>query len=93
MQAVNQLLENYQLVSTGINKFNPTGTPNLRGKQYDNDHLFEMLSDLCNNQFKAWYCKMFYKLGKDKVLALASIARADAKTDKRRYFSYLLKQA
>ena len=56
------------------------------------DQLFRELQDLVNPQFKAWYCKMFYKLGRDKVIVLASLARADG-YDQRRYFSKLLKQA
>lgn len=60
-------------------------------KKYDNDHLFEQLSDLVNVQFRAWYCRQFYRLGRDQVLRLASVARADAKRDSRKYFSVLLK--
>lgn len=59
---------------------------------YDNDLLFEELRDLTNGAFRGWYMKMFYSLGKDEVLRLASIARADGK-DKQRYFSKLLKGA
>lgn len=61
-------------------------------KNYDNDVLFVELSDLTNPMFKAWYMKAFYLLGKDEVLKLASIAKADGK-DKKKYFSKLLKTA
>lgn len=61
-------------------------------KNYDNDVLFANLGDLTNQTFKAWYMKAFYALGKDEILKIASIARADGK-DKRRYFSKLLKEA
>lgn len=54
------------------------------------DTLFYDLSDLVNMQFKAWYCKMFYKHGRDKVMIMASRARADG-YDQRKYFSKLLK--
>lgn len=60
-------------------------------KTFDNDVLFNDLHDLTNQQFKGWYMKAFYKLGKDEVLKLASVARADGK-DKARYFSKLLKE-
>lgn len=79
--------QTHQLVPTDKNKFLlPTDT-----NWYENDHLFEQLSDLVNQQYRAWYMKLFYKLGKDKVLKLASVARADAKSNPRGYFSKLLK--
>lgn len=56
------------------------------------DELFVELSDLVNPEFKAWYCKSFYKLGRDHVLVLASKARVDG-FDKRKYFSSLLKKS
>ncbi len=85
-----------QLIPTGLNKFNTTDTTVKDSggpmKKYDADHLFDMLPDLVNPTFKAWYCKLFYKLGKDRVLQLASLARQDGK-DNRKYFSHLLKKA
>jgi len=78
-----------QLVSTDKREFISTDTTGINC--YDNDKLFEILSDLVNPQFRAWYCKRFYALGKDEVLKRASIARADGK-DKRKYFSVLLKK-
>lgn len=59
---------------------------------FDNDWLFADLADLTNSQFKGWYMKAFFTLGKDEVLKLASIARADGK-DKKKYFSVLIKNA
>lgn len=76
-----------QLVSTGRNKSKPTDT-----NWYDNDHLFNQLTDLVNPQFRAWYCAKFYVLGKNRVLEIASQARADGK-DSRKLFSYLLKKS
>jgi len=83
-----------QLIPTGINNVYSTDTTvkERGGKRWDADHLFEMLPDLVNPTFKAWYCKMFYALGKDRVLQLASLARQDGK-DNRKYFSHLLKKA
>lgn len=76
-----------QLVSTGKNKYIPTDI-----NCYDNDVLFNELTDLVNPQFRAWYCKQFYRLGKTKVLELASTAKADGR-DPRKLFSTLLKNA
>ena len=59
---------------------------------YDNDKLYELLSDLVNPQFKSWYMKQFYRIGRERVLILASQARADGKKPSR-LFSLLLKQA
>lgn len=56
------------------------------------DQLYSELGDLVNPLFKPWYCKMFYKIGRENVLLLASKARADG-YDKRKYFSRLLKNA
>lgn len=70
----------YQLIPIGSNS----------SKKFENDFLFDALPDLVNEQFKPWYCRMFYKLGKDRVLHLASVARSDGKNP-RAYFSKLLK--
>lgn len=78
-----------QLLSTGTNKSIPTGTTD---RKYDCDYLYEELNDLVNDNFRAWYCSKFYKIGKDEVLKLASIARADGK-NKQRYFSFLISKA
>lgn len=75
----------YQLIPTGINSNNVSNS-----KDYDNDVLYQELSDLVNPSFRAWYCKKFYQLGKDKTLELASIARADGREPKK-LFSYLLR--
>lgn len=80
--------KHYQLVSTGINKSKPTDSSI---NWYENDHLFNELEDLVNQRFKAWYCRMFYELGKDTVLKLASQARADGKYPPK-LFSKLLKE-
>lgn len=56
------------------------------------DNLFVELSDLTNPKFRAWYCKQFYKIGREQVLILASKARVDG-YDRRKYFSKLLKGA
>jgi hypothetical protein len=81
--------KHYQLVSTGKSNYIPTDISTVTNKKYDNDFLFDELKDLVNDNFKAWYMSKFYKLGKDKVLELASIARADGK-NRQRYFSYLI---
>ena len=81
-----------QLVSTEGNLVTSTDKQ-LVSTVFDNDALYGMLPDLVNDQFKSWYCKRFYEIGKDEVLKLASVARADAKTNPRGYFSVLLKRA
>jgi membrane-bound lytic murein transglycosylase MltF len=89
-----------QLVSTvptGFNKVKTTDTTGINcgskyTKRYDADELFDQLSELVNPVYRAWYCKMFYKIGKDKVMQIASIAKADGK-EPRKLFSLLLKQA
>lgn len=58
---------------------------------YENDLLYDDLKDLVNDQFKAWYMKCFYKLGRKRVLELAGEAMADGKESKK-LFSYLLKK-
>lgn len=82
-----------QLIPTGNNKVISTDTTvKDRGhKRWDADHLFDQMPDLVNPTFKAWYCKMFYAIGRDRVLQLASLARQDGK-DHRKYFSHLLKK-
>lgn len=88
----------YQLVSTGKVNFSlPTDTVDTEPQtnvytQYDNDHLFNQLSDLVNETFRAWYCRQFYRLGTQRVLQMASIARADGKHPAK-LFSKMLKDA
>lgn len=85
-------MKHYQLVSTGITSNSiPTDISTGIKRIYDNDILYEDLNDLTNDQFKCWYMKAFYKLGKDKVLVLASQARADGSNPKK-LFSHLLKK-
>lgn len=77
-----------QLVSTGTFSERKTTDTNW----YENDHLYEQLSDLTNPTFKAWYMKHFYRLGRERVLILAAQARSDGKQPAR-LFSKLLKEA
>ena len=81
-----------QLVSTDTNWVKNQLVSTDTTDRYDNDFLFEQLDDLVNPAFKPWYCKMFYRLGKDRVLVLASQARSDGKQPPR-LFSKLLKEA
>lgn len=94
-----------QLVSTGINNLEiPTDISTATQKYitrkvvqkigkgyYTNDQLFDMLPDLVNQQFRAWYCERFYALGHQRVLELASVARSDGK-EPRKLFSFLIKE-
>lgn len=72
-------------------------------KKFDNDELFEMqeVQEVINKQinpqtgkpqWKGWYMKTFYKLGREEILKLAAIARADG-GNKQKHFSKLLKEA
>ena len=54
------------------------------------EEIFNSLSDLVNEQFKAWYCGRFNRLGTVKVMELAKQARSKG-DNTQRYFSYLLK--
>lgn len=60
-------------------------------KKYDCDYLYEDLSSLVNDSFKSWYIKCFYQLGKERVLQLASVAKADGEKPQK-LFAYLLKK-
>jgi membrane-bound lytic murein transglycosylase MltF len=82
--------------TNGINRFKPTDTNGINrnesSSKYENDVLYEQLPDLVNDQYRAWFCKHFYRLGREKVLQLASVARADGH-DPAKYFCRLLKQS
>lgn len=84
--------KHYQLVSTGKNKYIPTDISTDTSKKYDCDYLYEELGDLVNDNFRAWYMSKFYKLGKDRVLQLASTARNDG-INKSKLFSFLLSKS
>lgn len=60
-------------------------------KVYDEDILFYELKDLVSDEFRAWYIKCFYTLGRTKTIELASQALVEGK-DKKKLFSYLLKK-
>jgi len=79
--------DNWQLDKTNLNQL---ATDNCTYNEAE--ELFSVLSDLVNNQYKAWYCKQFYKLSRTKVMELAALAHADGK-DSRKLFSFLLKNA
>lgn len=80
-----------QLTTVGINNLNTTVT--TVGNKYKlTESLYTELGGLVNDAFKPWYCKQFHRLGVDKVMQLASIARADGR-EPARLFSRLLKDA
>lgn len=68
-----------------------TGLNAKTEKYKEIDMLYEDLKDLCNDQFRLWYCKQFNKIGRDRVLILASQARVDGK-DQVKLFSHLLRK-
>src|SRR5260221_3673788 len=93
---INQVLERFPIVTTG-KELKPIVTTDTigkinRGEKYlTMDQLFDYLSDLVNETFRPWYCKQFYRLGRERTLILASQARNDGR-DKRKLFSHLLKE-
>lgn len=69
-----------------------TGLKNRTGKSYmEVNILYEDLGSLVNDKFKAWYCSVFFKIGRERVMLLASQARADGK-DPVKLFSHLLQK-
>jgi hypothetical protein len=97
MESFKEVSKSYQLITTGKVNFSlptdiPTVSPTSKKKEFDNDILFSELSDLVNPQFKAWYCRRFYLLGREKVLQFASQARVDGKNPPK-LFSHLIKGA
>lgn len=82
--------------AVGATELQTTGTATANNSELsypEQDLLFDELHDLTNQQFRAWYCLSFAQLGRETVQHLAAIARTDHRTDSRRYFSWLLKQA
>lgn len=73
-----------------------TSTTSSRKKQdfkYDCDELYEMYSHLCgDSRFKPYYTGAFYKLGKESVMRIASMAKSEGK-DPARVFGIKIKQA
>jgi hypothetical protein len=69
---------------------NKTFKPTTAIATVGSEELFGNLHDLVNEQFKAWYCGRFNRLGCAKVMALANQSRKSGK-DSRKMFSYLLK--
>lgn len=87
------------IVTTGeeLNKPIVTTETIVRGKAKDQvghacDIALEDFSDVICNDFRAWYCKAFYKIGNEKFRILASQARADGNGGGAKLFSYLLKK-
>lgn len=86
--SVSSILTNtIEQLATGVNKSKPIDNCNAA----EADQLFNMLPNLVNPQFKAWYCQQFYRLTRGRVMELAALAQADGK-DPRKLFSYLLKR-
>lgn len=70
-------------------------------EKHDNDFLYELpeMQAVLNREidpltskekWRGWYMRKFWQLGKDEVLRLAAIARADSQKDARKYFSRLI---
>jgi hypothetical protein len=81
-------------VNTNSRNNRTTGSRDLEGRSYsDINLLYEDYKSegLVNEQFKAWYCKAFFKLGRERVMVLASQARADGK-EPQKLFSHLVQK-
>ena len=91
MQAIKTIIQTTEQLTTGLNKLNPIVTTDNCNAQ-EADQIFEMLPELVNQQYKAWYCRELYRLPRTKIIELASLAQADG-SDPRRLFSFLLKRA
>jgi hypothetical protein len=81
-------------VNSKVDDNRTTGDKNLEGRKYsDITMLYEDLKaqGLVNEEFKAWYCSAFFKIGRDKVLVLSSQARADGK-DPQKLFNHLIQK-
>lgn len=101
METLRDTINQRPIVSTGINKVNTivTTVPIVETKKIKLtksevlgcDLALSDYADLMSPEFYAWYCKIFYQIGRERFHILASTARVEGK-DKRRYFSSLLKQ-
>ena len=69
-----------------------TGLNKLDGRKYsDITLLYDDLNaqGLVNTRYKAWYCSQFFKLGREKVMRIASEAKADG-TNPQKLFNHKL---
>lgn len=95
-ESVEQIFKRAPIVTAGkelepIVTTETIGVSNRGTKYVTIDQLFDYLSDLVNDTFRPWYCRQFYRLGRERTLILASQARNDGR-DKRKLFSHLLKE-
>jgi hypothetical protein len=92
MQELKYIISNTtEQLTTGLNKLKPIVTTDNCNAQ-EADQIFNMLPELVNPQYKAWYCREFYRLPRTKIMELASLAKSDG-SDPQRLFSFLLKRA
>lgn len=90
----NSIKSNSNSIKSTADVTGTTGDKNLEGRKYgDISLLYEDLEKkgLVNNQYKGWYCSAFFKIGRERVLILASQARADGK-DPAKLFSHLIQK-
>lgn len=72
-------------------KRKPVSAATTGKKIYETDFIYSDLSDLVNDQYRAWYCSKIHAIGRDRIMILAAQARADGK-DKKKLFSHLLRK-
>ena len=80
-----------ELIKRIKDKKTTTGINEKKEKYKDIDLLYEDLKELCNSDYRLWYCKQFNIIGRERVLILASQARADG-TDSKKLFSHLIRK-
>jgi hypothetical protein len=69
-----------------------TGKEKTEGKSYaETNLLYNDLKYLANDKFRSWYCKVFFKIGRQRVLILASQAKVDG-NDPIKLFAHLLQK-
>lgn len=78
--------KNHRLSTVDRNYLKP-----VVSKYHQTDVLYSDCQDIINPRFRDWYLKTFYRLGRQTVLRLAKIARADG-NDPARLFSYFLRR-
>lgn len=94
VQSFNEITQdNYSTIANRTKQFNPIDNSSIdyrSNSAKDVDQLLVDCKDLIDTRYTQFFAKRFYKLNRDRVLALASQARQDARTSPQRLFSYLI---
>ena len=94
VQSFNEITQdNYSTIANRTKTVNPIDNRTIdyrSNSAKDVDQLLIDCKDLIDARYTQFFAKRFYKLNRDRVLALASQARQDARTSPQRLFSYLI---